>query len=205
MASSGKPGDFVYIHSSGHGTTIPLSGELALPLLVATEKFRLRYLRGLELARLITNMTNNRMTVTPIPDCYISGGVARRPHNWYLYYDSELDLVSDFDKRDWSTISEDRDSCMRPNWPIGPDYCTILTAYGPTEIVYYMRVHCSLHGIVTSCCPAGREDCWPTPTTFLCALTLIENHTLVYICHYVLNINRKDYLNSRSCGIEPSF
>lgn len=135
--------------------------------------------------------------------------------NWYLDYDpdvntmyhidSELDLVSDFDKRDRSTVSEDRDSCMRPNWPIGPDYCTILTACGPTEIAYYMRVHRSLHGIVTSCCPAGREDCWPTPTTFLCALTLIENHTLVCSCHCVLDINRKDYLNSRSCGIELSF
>lgn len=85
ITSSAKPGDFVYIHYSGHGTTVKPSGEfsnrstgdLALVLLEVANGTDIRYLRGLELAYLLRDMVAKNLIVTLVLDCCFSGSVVR--------------------------------------------------------------------------------------------------------------------------------
>jgi hypothetical protein len=143
--SLAEPGDFVYIHYSGHGTTIKPSREssnwstrdLALVLLEVTDRTNMRYLRGLELAYLLRDMVEKRLTVTLVLDCCFSGSVLRKDSLVrYLSYDPKIDAAYPPNPSYEPEASHPayRNASMRPNWLVNPDGYSILTACGPTEI-----------------------------------------------------------------------
>jgi len=149
MTSLAKPGDFVYIHYSGHGTTITPSGEssnrstrdLALVLLEVTDRTNMRYLRGLELAYLLRDIVEKSLTVTLVLDCCFSGSVVRKDSLVrYLGYNPKIDVAyppnpsQSLSPKAKASRPAYRDASMRPNWLVNPDGYIILTACGPTEI-----------------------------------------------------------------------
>jgi hypothetical protein len=154
IISSANPGDFVYIHYSGHGTRIEASstfsnkstGDLALDLLEKKNGNKIRYLRGLELAYFLKNMVIKGLMVTLVLDCCFSGSVLR--HDDFsgvrcLDYDPEIDMKHPPNPR--KCLSYDsgdpayRNSSMLPNWLIHPAGYTILTACGPLEIARELK------------------------------------------------------------------
>lgn len=160
--SSARAGDFVYIHFSGHGTSLeplkdplnphmggttlvpsnfskPSTGDLALVLLDATTGTGIRYLRGEELASLIKAMVGKGLLVTLVLDCCFSGSVMRHDSSVrYLKYDPKVDVAYPpapklSSNDDGAGRSVCRSASMRLNWLVNPDGYTILTACGPTE------------------------------------------------------------------------
>ncbi|TGO15143.1 hypothetical protein BPAE_0591g00030 [Botrytis paeoniae] len=102
ISSSGQPGDFVYIHFSGHGTSINPSnkpssastGDSALVLLNEASDPPVRYLRGSELTQLLSDMVDKKLMVTLVLDCCQSGGVMRNDSSIrFLEYDPLIDAA----------------------------------------------------------------------------------------------------------------
>lgn len=156
IKSSARPNDLLYIHFSGHGTTIPSSGDLALPLLVVTENIGLRYLRGLELAHIIKEMAEKGLIVTLVLDCCFSGSVARKDSRVrYLDYDPDVDAAYPLNPNlglgieAGATPSAYRNASMRPNWLVNPDQYIILTACGPTETAQEIILNGQNHGLLS--------------------------------------------------------
>ncbi|KAI0487472.1 caspase domain-containing protein [Xylaria cf. heliscus] len=151
ITAQASPGDFVYIHFSGHGTAIEPSGpfsdrstgDLALVLLQETEAngITIRYLRGVELSFWINNMVERDLKVTLVLDCCASGSVMRKDTDSsirYLPYDDEVDkeyppFERAFSLSDASRLNY-RGASLRPNWLVNPNGYTILTACGPNEV-----------------------------------------------------------------------
>jgi Caspase domain len=150
ITAEAKPGDFVYIHYSGHGTQMEASsseysnrntGDLALVLF--DDVHGCRYLRGLELAYLLDEMVKMGLFVTLVLDCCFSGSVVRLgdPHGDAIRavdYDHAIDAAypqclgtSPSHQIGFSTV---RDIRMLPTWLVDPNGYTILTACGPHEI-----------------------------------------------------------------------
>ncbi len=152
MWSRAKAGNFVYIHYSGHGTTIRSSnefsngatGDLALVLLEGVAGTILRYLEGFELANLLRAMVDKGVIVTVVLDCCFSGSVMRDDSSTrYLSYDPMVHAAycsaaeSNFETKVDHPVY--RDASIWPNWLVRPDGYTILTACGPTEIAKELR------------------------------------------------------------------
>ncbi|KAL8284401.1 hypothetical protein RB600_009005 [Gaeumannomyces tritici] len=85
LAREAAEGDFIYIHYSGHGTRLPtgfgtIKGRnvydecLVLPVAGST---KLDYLRDVEVAFLLKQITDKGATVTFVLDCCHSGGATR--------------------------------------------------------------------------------------------------------------------------------
>jgi hypothetical protein len=149
IVSLAKPGNFVYIHYSGHGTRMKPSyesanqytGDVALNLLEGVNGNEIRYLRGLELAYLINNMVTKELTVTLVLDCCFSGGVSRhddpdsiRSLSYNVEVDATYPLHPGKSLSHQAGGSVSRDASMLPNWLINPDRYTILAACGPHEV-----------------------------------------------------------------------
>jgi hypothetical protein len=148
ITSLGQPGDWIYIHYSGHGTRIEASseysntstGDLALDLLDGTNVNRIRYLRGLELAHLVDNMVKKGLRVTVVLDCCFSGSVLRGKYAEVvrsLKYDHIVDATyppNVNQSLNYQHVPTFRDASMLPSWLIHPDGYTILTACGPHEV-----------------------------------------------------------------------
>jgi hypothetical protein len=152
VKSKAMPGDFVYIHYSGHGTRMKpcwdlsnkLTGDLALVLLKGDQSPDM-YLRGPKLAGLLKGITDKGLVVTLVLDCCFSASVYRDSntgaHVRFLPDDFPGDLdpstypqdpVNDLIDR--ATRSGNRDGSMQDNWLMGPDRYTILAACGPQEM-----------------------------------------------------------------------
>jgi hypothetical protein len=150
MASSG---DYIYIHFSGHGTTIPATKDLpdvatedfALVVLEPKSDFGIRYFHGIEIARLIQAMVLKGVLVTLVLDCCFSGAVARHDSRTRgLRYNTGVDAAYPLQLEQSKGSDEAanllgvtrhvyRGATMRQNWLINPDGYTILTACGPAE------------------------------------------------------------------------
>jgi hypothetical protein len=146
ITSRARPGDFVYIHYSGHGTRLTpcfdfsnqSTGDLALVLLEGDQSPEIS-LRGPRLARFLKDMVDKELVVTLVLDCCFSATVYRNggPSVRYLPYDlatasgRSLDPENGFTGR--GTRSANRDASMRDNWLVEPDRYAILAACGPDE------------------------------------------------------------------------
>lgn len=85
LTRNAEPGDQVFLHYSGHGGRTPtclpeIKGkngldEALVPIDIGNSTAR--YLRDVELARLLKEMTDKGLVVTVVMDCCHSGGVAR--------------------------------------------------------------------------------------------------------------------------------
>ncbi|OCK72942.1 hypothetical protein K432DRAFT_451371 [Lepidopterella palustris CBS 459.81] len=142
-----KPGDFVHVHYSGHGTRIEPSptnqyiGDVALVLLEGQNGNMIRYLREVELAHIINTIVQKGVLVTLVLDCCFSGGVSREEDFnsiRSLSYSAKVDAAYlPLPKESVSVPINNtgsRDGSMLPNWLINPDKYTILAVCGPHEV-----------------------------------------------------------------------
>jgi hypothetical protein len=145
--SRAEPGDYIYIHYSGHGTRRKpcfdrsnlSTGDLALVLL-DKDPSRETCLQGPGIAHLLKAMIDKRLIVTVVLDCCFSASVYRdnSPNVRYLPYgdieaSTYLSAPEDSLITSRNTRSTNRDASMRDNWLLNPDGYTILTACGPQE------------------------------------------------------------------------
>lgn len=149
VTAEAKPGDFVYIHYSGHGTQMQATtceysnknrGDLALVLF--DDVHGSRYLRGQELAGQMKNMVEKGLRVTLVLDCCFSGAVVRhsdlngesiRGVDFDPHIDAAYPPKLDAGPGYQVNSSPLRDSRMLPRWLVDPSGYTILTACGPHE------------------------------------------------------------------------
>ena len=173
IIASANPGDFVYVHFSGHGTQLPpLSGEgqkhrstrgLALVLIGGPDGKSIRYFHGLELAYYLKKMVSKGLKVNMVLDCCFSGSVPRgeQDASRFLPYDSTVDKVATTSPGailDESYAEPDsRDGSLLPNWMVNPDGYTILTACGPHETAMEVKLANQQH--------AGALSQYPTTYT----------------------------------------
>ncbi|KAH6892191.1 putative caspase [Thelonectria olida] len=156
-----KPGDFVYIHFSGHGTRCEAqgpeefshhaSGDQGLVLLDNGPRQE-RVLTGHRLALALGAMVKKGLIVTLALDCCFSGAVYRRDNNAVRFVPhNELSLASEADAEPATRgprDSEKRNASMLPNWFINPDGYVILTACGPQELAREKTINGGdLHGV----------------------------------------------------------
>ncbi|GAB1317147.1 hypothetical protein MFIFM68171_07357 [Madurella fahalii] len=158
-----QSGDFVYIHYSGHGTSLGLvpgsthphksTADLSLDLLAAAGD-SVCYLRGFDLACLVSNMVSKGLHVTLILDCCFSGSVLRGGDNddvagpqpageRFLPYDVEVDAASPrlfHPEASTNAGTASRDGSLLPNWLIDPAGYAIITACGPHEVAKEISV-----------------------------------------------------------------
>lgn len=149
ITAEAKPGDFVYVHYSGHGAQTKATaseysnkntGDLALVLF--DDIYGSRYLLGLTLAHLLNEMVQQGLFVTLVLDCCFSGSVIRHgdPNSSNIRtvdYDPVIDAAypQEFatNANHWVTTSTLRDAYMLPTWLVDPNGYTILSACGPHE------------------------------------------------------------------------
>ena len=141
-----QPGDFIYIHYSGHGTRLDpcfdfsnqSTGDLALVLL-DEDGSRERTLPAPRLAYLLNSMVDKALVITLVLDCCFSASVYRDgdPNIRYLSCGRISALTClptpEYDLVGGNTRPISRDVSMRDNWLLDPDRYTILAACGPHE------------------------------------------------------------------------
>ncbi len=168
-----KPGDYVYIHFSGHGTKESPSsefsdrstGDLALVLLDAEDDTRTRYLRGPRLALLLKAMADNGLRVTLVLDCCFSASVyrANNLNTRFLPYPAAFASAksSEAERSLTAKIKQagNRDVSMLPNWLVSPDRYTILAACGPDEDAREPSFNGEKYGALTYCLLRSLEAC----------------------------------------------
>lgn len=148
ITDESKPGDFVYIHYSGHGTRkhptcsehgSKDTGDLALVLFHPDGS---RYLYGLELACQLKEMVNKGLLVTFVLDCCFSGSIVRHGDRENtgirtIPYDSTIDAAYSQESRTiiGHQVGSDtlRDAHKLPKWLVNPDGYIVLAACGPHE------------------------------------------------------------------------
>ncbi|KAL9121380.1 MAG: hypothetical protein Q9187_002064 [Circinaria calcarea] len=152
ITTKASSGDVVHIHYSGHGTLKPTRDselaymehyemDAALVLLDRHARFRIRYLRGVELARLLDDMVQSGLSLTMVVDACHSGSISRNDSNtvrsipWNAEVDAEFPLQASM-----LTMSADsncdtlRDSISKSHWLLNPRGYALITACGPHEV-----------------------------------------------------------------------
>lgn len=168
IINEAKPGDFIYIHFSGHGTQEETSssdeysnkdtGDLALVLFDEFTASGVRYLHGRELANLLDKMVKKGLLVTVVLDCCFSGSVVRRSEREKngvraIAYDLAVhtaypqQLESSTNLCVGSTAL--RDARIQQNWLVNPDGYIILTACGPHEVAQELILDGMKHGALS--------------------------------------------------------
>lgn len=163
VLDAANPGDFVYVHYSGHGTKTPSlaqSGhssarELAL-VLFEDDGIGSSYLRGRHLAGALQKMVEKGLLVTLVLDCCFSGSAVRNS-DWHGFdirsidYKAEVDVAGtqENDGNLFNVASTWRDSRMEESWLIDPDGYTILSACGPHEKAWELETEGERRGALT--------------------------------------------------------
>ena len=149
ILSQAATGDLVHIHFSGHGVRRKTksedfgdheNGDLALVLYDPISN--VRYLQGVELARLLEDMVDKGLKPVLVLDCCHSGAVLREMHDGNgkireAVYSAEIDRQSsnpELPRKKLTLKAPKRDGTAHPNWFLNPDGYAILTACGPNEI-----------------------------------------------------------------------
>ena len=129
VLSRAQPGDFIYIHYSGHGTGLDpcyelscqSTGDLAL-ILLNEDSSRVRLLPGPRLAGLLKSMVDKALIITLVLDCCFSASVYRNgdPNVRYLSCGRIGALtyppIPEYGLADGNTHSTNRDASMRDKW-----------------------------------------------------------------------------------------
>jgi hypothetical protein len=153
-------GDFVYVHYSGHGTTIKFppsnlankaSGDLALVLYDPDSQAKNKLLRGRVLAGYLQRMAEKGLHVTLVLDCCFSGSVVRSGSfagapSRVLPYDpstdeNDEDYPPQFDTEEEISYDTYRGLSIFPRWLVEPNGYTILTACGPQEVAKEITIN----------------------------------------------------------------
>ncbi|KAI1360412.1 hypothetical protein F5Y08DRAFT_331596 [Xylaria arbuscula] len=135
ILSVAAPGDYVYVHYSGHGVRMEASsqfsnrttGDLALNVLEDSNHEITRRFPGVELAHILHDMVTKGLTVTLVLDCCFSGSIVRHP------FVSEYSSVR-YRQTENAERPNDRGrrkATMLPNWLVNPKGYTVITACGP--------------------------------------------------------------------------
>ncbi|RSL89476.1 hypothetical protein CDV31_015880 [Fusarium ambrosium] len=167
IISRASSGDFVYVHFSGHGTTVePKSngdrkpdastGDLAL-VLFDKGPDGVRYLRGQELSISLKRAVDKGLKLTLVLDCCFSGSVVRNDDSVRgLPYDVEVDRryppfqwTNTFTGDDAALYPTKRGASMRTNWVINPSGYTVFAACGPSEESEELSTGAGHHGALT--------------------------------------------------------
>lgn len=147
IRNEAKPGNFVYIHYSGHGTRRD-DGHLAF-VLFENNHLGSSHLRGEDLRKCLDMMVKNGLLVTLVLDCCYSGSVARaadpRVHVRAVPYSALVDAASpqEFDDMGSSSSSESTSRSARmllDRWLVDPKGYSILSACGPHEIAEEIEI-----------------------------------------------------------------
>ncbi|EUC45384.1 hypothetical protein COCMIDRAFT_95602 [Bipolaris oryzae ATCC 44560] len=151
-------GDAVYIHFSGHGTTIPdpesasrAHGHLALVLFSNTGGEY--YLRGEELAGILNRMVTKGVLVSLVLDCCFAGSVARSKHGWdslrAVPYDPRLNPRATVHLGNQFVGDGLRGARIQSKWLTHPEGYVVLAACGPQEENKEVQVGDRKYGMLT--------------------------------------------------------
>ncbi|KAG8525776.1 uncharacterized protein KY384_000536 [Bacidia gigantensis] len=155
--------DFLYIHFSGHGTQQPVvsreykergTSDVALVLFDPTTGSR--YLRGVDLARLLQRLAKKGLKVTVVLDCCYSGGVTRRGKlmplstrgvEWDPAIAAQFPLEQVPHLFESPTVT--RDATSEFKWLESARGYTIITACGPHEKTWEGDINGTKHGVMS--------------------------------------------------------
>ncbi|RYP48547.1 hypothetical protein DL768_005586 [Monosporascus sp. mg162] len=160
VSETAKPGDFVYIHYSGHGTrrkdkeSAHPAGNLAFVLFEDNEH-GCSYLMGRALAKFVCKMVEKGLLVTLVLDCCYSGSVLRAGRVQgadirSIDYNPAVDAASPQDPYPLDSDGTLRDAQMPvEQWLINPDGYTILAACGPHEKAWELKTERGRRGALS--------------------------------------------------------
>lgn len=155
VLESASPGDFVYIHYSGHGTRKRCNDQLAHQLgnlalvLVENDPPGESYFEGKMLANCLNKMVRNGLLVTVVLDCCFSGSVLRTSNIRgigirSIDYDPAIEAATPPEHEDFFGSRDAdyplRDSTLQDQWLVNPDGYTILSACGPHEFAHELEL-----------------------------------------------------------------
>ncbi|RTE82242.1 hypothetical protein BHE90_003248 [Fusarium euwallaceae] len=167
IISRASSGDFVYVHFSGHGTTVApesngdrkpdaSTGDLAL-VLFDRGPDGARYLHGQELSISLKRAVDKGLKLILVLDCCFSGSVVRNDDSVRsLPYDVEVDRryppfqwTNTFKGDDAALYPTKRGASMRANWVINPSGYTVFAACGPSEEAKELSSEAGHHGALS--------------------------------------------------------